>query len=333
MYKLEVVRPSWFRARRQGAHKLGHRHPWRFLAAGDSWFSLGTLNPFEYSNVLREIRLSQPACVVNCSVPGSGWNAMLDPQRHRSFHQMLHGSQARPWDALMVSAGGNDLLYRLKGAPPHAHRLLRSASERAAHQKDKLHLDEQADHLVHLHPEGLSLLRHDIAQRVQELIAHRDASPCAGIPVFLHTYAAMVPRFAPVLPGTRCWLAPALEAAGIPEGHWQHITSFLLRHMADTLESLAADQARYPGLHVVDTLSAPIRAADPASAKASGDWANETHLRPSGYRELGRHWAKKLETVLTMDPVSATVRADQDHPSAVQRFLFSSPMPRPDIRR
>lgn len=318
MFKLDVVRPTWFHARLPALRTRSGRHPWRFLAAGDSWFSLGTLNPFEYSNVLREIRLSQPACVVNCSVPGSGWNAMLDPTRHRRFHQMLNGRHTRPWDALMVSMGGNDLLYRLKGAPPHAHRLLRSPAERTRHPANVLTNDQIALHYIHL--EGLSLLRHDIGLRVLELIRHRDASPCAGIPVFLHTYAAMVPRFAPALPGTRCWLAPALQAAGIPRAHWQAVTNFLLRHMADTLQSLAADQARYPGLHVVDTLSAPIEAADPGSSKPSGDWVNETHLRPSGYRQLGRHWAHKLETVLEMntsEAVDERLRTSGSSPSVV----------------
>ena len=43
---------------------------WRFLAEGDSWFSIGALNPFDSANLLQEMAFSQ-RCVAVPPCPSS----------------------------------------------------------------------------------------------------------------------------------------------------------------------------------------------------------------------------------------------------------------------
>ena len=43
---------------------------YRFLAEGDSWFTVGALNPLKNSNLLFEMRFAQTGCVINCATPG-----------------------------------------------------------------------------------------------------------------------------------------------------------------------------------------------------------------------------------------------------------------------
>ena len=109
----------------------------RFLAEGDSWFSIGTLNPAKNSNLLHEMAFSQPCMAVNCAMPGDTLRRMSRMQTDPRFVQLLCGNAALPWDAILMSAGGNDLIEAVQsravhddGTPvPRAQRLLLTTDE------------------------------------------------------------------------------------------------------------------------------------------------------------------------------------------------------------
>ena len=104
----------------------------RFLAQGDSWFSIGAIPPYLTTNVLAELVLERGAVAVNCAAPGAVLRRMTDAVRAPQFVNLLSGNVAWTWSAILVSGGGNDLIEAI-GAPPTAprhQRLLLTPAER-----------------------------------------------------------------------------------------------------------------------------------------------------------------------------------------------------------
>ena len=101
---------------------------YRFLAEGDSWFSIGALNPAKNSNLLFEMAFEQSACAVNCAAPGDTLRRMSQISTDRNFVELLCGRRARIWDGLLLSCGGNDLIDALQARgtqiPPDRRLLL-----------------------------------------------------------------------------------------------------------------------------------------------------------------------------------------------------------------
>ena len=87
----------------------------RFLAEGDSWFTVGALNPLKNANLLFEMRFAQSAVAINCATPGDTLRRMVDTRRDPAFVDLLIGPRKRAWDGLLLSCGGNDLIDALGG--------------------------------------------------------------------------------------------------------------------------------------------------------------------------------------------------------------------------
>jgi hypothetical protein len=87
---------------------------YRFLAEGDSWFSIGSLNPAKNSNLLFEMAFAQSACAVNCAYPGDELRKMVKMNTDPMFIRQLKGRTSRHWDGVLLSAGGNDLIAALE---------------------------------------------------------------------------------------------------------------------------------------------------------------------------------------------------------------------------
>lgn len=270
------------------------RFDFRLLAEGDSWFSLGTFNPVKISNLLCQMEFDRWYCAINCATPGENLSLMVDRHHDPSFNNLLAGRQASKWDALVVSGGGNDLIYAIRcgwrgDVTDPTQRLILCPPE----------WGPAADGVSrYISEAGWQRFATYIQSNLDALIALRDGSLSAGCPVFMHTYAFMTPRFAPALPGTEAFIAPALQAFGIPRADWTALTRELLTRFAQLLLDAAANQARYPGLHVYDTTAVPILPANPESTGSSGDWANETHLARSGYEKLGLAWSRAIRQVM-----------------------------------
>ena len=91
---------------------------YRFLAEGDSWFTIGSLNPAKNSNLLYELAFGHSACAVNCAYPGDTLQRMVTMAKGPAFRRLLVGRQARYWDGILLSAGGNDLIDALGARAP-----------------------------------------------------------------------------------------------------------------------------------------------------------------------------------------------------------------------
>lgn len=266
----------------------------RFLAEGDSWFTIGALNPVKNSNLLFEMRFAQSAVAINCATPGDTLQRMAQTSSDPVFVDLLVGRRRRAWDGILLSCGGNDLIDALAvrgaGIPLHL-RLLREADEWG---------DPAQGAARYLSDAGWQTFSTYLKANLDHIVALRDAAPSQskGAPVFLHGYAVPTPRPAPAELGIGPWLLPSVQAYGIPELDYEAVAALLIGRLAALLASCAADAARYPNLHFFDTTAIAVMPAAKGSAGVSGDWVNEIHLTRSGCEKLAVPWAAAIEKVI-----------------------------------
>jgi len=259
----------------------------RYLAQGDSWFSIGALPPTATSNLLMEMLLARDAVAVNCATPGATLAHMTDRLGNPVFVKLLNQWK---WDALLISGAGNDLIDAAQVGPdqPAALRLLATAAERPA--------DPQPQDC--LSATGWATYAGHIDQVLSEFLALRAAGPNSATPLVLHDYAFLTPRFAGAGAGFGPWLAPALQAFAIPSALWKPVADLLLGQMGSMLRDLVTKYQDPAGsLHLVDSQTVPLDQADPASTGPSGDFVNEIHPARSGYAKLAAAWAPVLDAL------------------------------------
>lgn len=266
----------------------------RFLAQGDSWFSIGAIPPFKTTNVLEELRLERWAVAVNCAAPGAVLRRMTDTVRAPQFVNLLSGNVAWEWSAVLVSGGGNDLIEAI-GAPPTAprdRRLLLTPAERTG---------SAGDPASYLSDDGWQTFGTYLGAVFTGLMDLRDRGVNKQTPLLLHNYAPLQPRPAPAGPGFGPWLQPALADFEVPDDLGLAIGGLLMKKLGDLLLTLAADRsASHPGagpIHVIDSQSAGLVPAAPGSNGASGDWANEIHPTRGGYAKVAATWATALDAL------------------------------------
>lgn len=195
---------------------LDARFARRYLAEGDSWFSLGGLT----GNLL--MALDAPdVLIVNCAYPGD----TLAELGGSLFKRMLRASAGVPvWDGILLSGGGNDLL---------------AGCARFVVPDPAAPIDDDALF------EALTDIERDVMALVRECRAHAPA-----VPVWLHTY-----DHPPVSRRWRWWragpwVAPVLRAAGVDRARWDGIAAMLIDTLAERLFRVARECV---GVAVVDT--------------------------------------------------------------------------------
>lgn len=255
-------------------------YAWRFLAEGDSWFTIGAIPS---SNLLFELQLKKSALVLNLGYPGDTiQNIARLTKGNAEFERRLADPRfASDWDAILMSGGGNDLIDAAGDVLLQAPR---------AGSKPAKCVDQEA----------LAALLGRIADGFGHVVAVRDApgSPSQGTPIIVHTYDYPTPRPAPAqflfVPFTRPWLYPAFRRREIPAELYLPLADYLLEKLAKTLEDLAE---RLPDFHVVNTLGRLDRAAL-GSKGNSGDWMNEIHPNTDGYRKIAARIAARIHKLL-----------------------------------
>lgn len=238
----------------------------KLLAKGDSWFSTGSL---PVCNMLQQMRFSQRACILNLAIPGDTAAAMSERIEgwKDDFSRHVGAADAPRWDAILMSAGGNDLIDALpqlicSGANSH----------RACD---------------YVNPAALRALEHGLIVSYSRIVSFRDrdGSPNRGVPIFVHTYDYTAPSLAPariydLIAVDGPWLSPNLR--NVPRDMWVPVSNYLLDRVADTLRSL---QEILPDFIVIDTRGT-LRGVAPETTGRCGDWQNEIHPSRAGYRKL-----------------------------------------------
>lgn len=285
--------------RRDNLFEIGRRH-YRFLAQGDSWFSIGSVPLAPVGNVLTEMRFSKSAIAVNCARPSNTLGRMVEYGRDRWFERALLQPNGWDWHALLLSCGGNDLIdvcQVLAHAPdgsriPLAQRIFRAADEWG---------NPATGPARYISDAGFATFADYFKANLQQLLALRDAGASAGRPAFFHGYGVPTPRPAGVFPGSNLagpWLYPALLAYGIPEADYLAVGHEIIRRFNALGAACAADAQRFPNLHVLDSMAIPLVPAALRAPGDSGDWINEIHLNRDGLKKFSPRYAALVEQVL-----------------------------------
>ena len=276
-----IVGPRQIKGRR--AHDKLNRSELKLLAKGDSWFSTGS---FPVCNMLQQMQFSKSACILNLAIPGDTVAAMSERiQDWRDEFSFQVGPPDAPrWDAILMSAGGNDLIDALA-------QLIRGG----------VNSNRASDYVDH---DALHALEQAIIASYSRIVRFRDraSSPNREVPIFVHTYDYAMPSCAParsydLIPVDGPWLSPRMR--DVPRPMWAALTRYLIDRVAHALLSLAAT---LPNFVVIDTRGM-LRGVEPETTDRSGDWQNEIHPSRAGYRKLAPRFASAVDSRAAVERV------------------------------
>lgn len=232
------------------------------LAEGDSWFCFGSA----FGNgMLDQLQLADRALVTNLAAPGDTLARMAHWRGRQAFRQLVHGSRAWRFDAILLSAGGNDLIDALPT-------LVKPGLDAADCVNEW----------------GWASFSHGLRRSFRELAEFVEASTHnETTPIYVHTYDLPTPRFAPALPGIGPWIAPTLRR--IDRELWLPLTALLFERLGNVIRTLGL-----VNVWTVDTAGRCTPAAADTSGE-SGDWLNEIHPTAQGYSRLCKAWQEVLQ--------------------------------------
>lgn len=252
---------------------------WRMLAEGDSWFSFGS---FFGNSLLDALEFDQRTLIIQTAMPGDTLSRMADWWKDLNFNNLLAGAVATPFDAILISGGGNDLINALSTQTPGGGVLrLFNPNEPPMSAEDCIDEEAWAKFEKYLHANF-----REISKRAKGSRAN------SGTPVFVHTYDFATPRESGFGLGRGPWLCRAFQAHNIPEMRWVPLMDVLSSRLQALITGLD-----FPNVHVIDTLGT-LQRADPSDEGETAHWLNEIHPSREGYRELAKAWKKSVESVL-----------------------------------
>jgi hypothetical protein len=248
-----------------------------FLAEGDSWFTLAALPG---GNLLQELHHEPLAMLVNTAYPGDKLSNIVEWRDNWEFVRLLtKPGFAYQWDAILLSAGGNDLIA-------------------AAGTKGGLIKVPAADPMVlenWINRDSLDKFLRYVKANMECIVELRDSpdSPNKGIPIYAHTYdyptARPEPaRFMGAVDFSGPWLYDAYADIGLPRALWVPMTECLIDALATTLLGM-----NLANVHVIDTRGVMERAVEGTTGN-SGDWLNEIHANRDGRTKLAHCWENVL---------------------------------------
>jgi hypothetical protein len=281
----------------------------RFLAEGDSWFTLGTLNLLQGTNVLLELEFKQKNAIVSWAYPGDTLQRMVDGISDDDFDRALWnrtgGNFASFWEAILLSAGGNDLIVAaevppvLNGQPvPDDKRLFLTAAEAAALPRPP----GPPGPLRRISDRGWKTLTDHLFANFEILLERKNLGPSQPSPLILHTYAMPAARPSGTGSSPHGWLYPAMQAYGIAPAEMQPVCTELftrLRNFLLSLDQASGQPQSLQQVHVFDSAGlTDIVPATPGAPGISGDWVNEIHLTAGGYRKMGPPFGRFIDKIV-----------------------------------
>jgi hypothetical protein len=274
---------------------------WRFLAQGDSWFSiggsffgLGSPTPLPLNgSLLLSMQTTDSSIVVSAAYPGKTLEQMVNPRQEIYFKRLLSGNLAHQFDAILLSGSGNDFIDAA-GIDPNttdpdqiSRRILRKPGEWLA--------DTNAPQ-KYVFQEGWDSLLARLLSYYRTLIAWRDGTPGEsaslypnrGLPIFTHAYDYAQPRPSPVLVGVHKlgpWLWAPFIAHAIPQTDHDALVRWFLDSLATFQRDLNTNLGASANIRPMN-LHGQLTLASFEATGISNDWENEIHPTAGGYSKL-----------------------------------------------
>ena len=283
-------------------------HAHCMLAEGDSWFTIGSMNFFAASNLLFMLELAQWTAIVNCAYPGDTMRHVVDRINDPYFDRFLRKPNfSRRWDAILLSVGGNDLIDAAQtptinraGTPiAPENRLLLTPAEAGQINPGV------AGPARFVSEPAWQKLADYLSANFRELASRRDQGRSANRPICVHTYHVPVVRPSGAVTSPTGWLHPAMVEKDIPAEDRQGLADELFERLRTLLLGFDSATGSHPIAQFCVFDSArlvPLTPAQPDESGSSGDWVNEIHPTPAGYRKIGAAMGPWLDAVLALNP-------------------------------
>lgn len=232
----------------------------RVLAEGDSWFSYPA--PLFGGGIIPRLEKRLGVPVMNLATAGDEVRAMLGVEQRKKLVERLR-TKGAPWDVLVFSGGGNDIV----GDPMALWIKDHDASQPAAE-----HINEQrfsaALAIVQAGYEDLIQLRNELSPNTQ---------------LIFHAYDFPIPDGRGIC-HLGPWLRPSLLLRGFrDEQRMFDVTKTMLSRFAGMLDGLARSRGRVTFLNGQGSL-----------APTKSSWHNELHPSKSGYDLFAAKFHEKI---------------------------------------
>jgi len=263
----------------------------KLLAQGDSWFAF----PFPIlggsRNIIDAISTRRRTVAIDLSAFGDTAEAMAQGERFAQYRTILAGGGGEPpipVAAILLSAGGNDLIDRIGDLVGLVTRQVKREAAGAA--ASGVQRRAHARVLAALKGEGARQIFDDVLAHLRTLIDARDGGPSRKSPVILHGYCHVTPRDAPAMSfpiRVGPWIWKTLTPLGYTQAQQQRIAAAVIDELNLRLAALH-DERR--GIHVLDlrTLQADgtLPVASPKDLEPTAYWHDEIHLNTAGWNAL-----------------------------------------------
>lgn len=260
---------------------------YRFLVEGDSWmdrsamFHTSLLQQLAHEYDLRH----ESALFINLAIFGDTMRK-IGEQAGREFAKWLNTDFNWRFDAILLSAGGNDFIDAARDPDP-GQGILRNMVNQPIPQ----HGFDCAD------ASALAKLVNDWLDpnftRVLEVV--RSSRYHASTPIFLNNYDTPVARNAPAFEGGKAWLYEAYRKNSIDPSLWPDLTDGVFNELQFTIAGWAKGS---DSVFVVPT-DGTLTPAEAGSTGDDGDWLNEIHPNESGWKKLAAVWHSTISKNIT----------------------------------
>lgn len=259
---------------------------YRFLVEGDSWMDRSSMF---HTSLLQCLAPEfdaehEDAMFVNVSMFGDTMRRM-GGQATEDFSSWLNDDLGWTFDAVLLSAGGNDFIDAARDPAP-GQGILKdfAANSMLASGHDCIDRNAVGELVTRwLDPNF---------KRLYETV--RNSRFHADTPIFLNNYDTPTARNAPAFRGGKAWLYEAFKKNSIPESFWPDLTDSIFN---DVQTSVAGWTFGRDKVFTVPT-DGVLTPSAAGTTGSDGDWLNEIHPNASGWHKLAKVWHAKLKDIL-----------------------------------
>jgi hypothetical protein len=248
------------------------RRPLNLLADGDSWFDYPLSGDFPIaSDVIVQLGtlVSPRPFILNLAHHGDATTQMLGVTKRNRLLAALQDPKNGAFDGILFSGGGNDLVG-------DQFRLWLSDAETVGRDPAKA-LNQQA----------LDDIMGVVETAYLDLVATRNLAG-AHMPIFVHAYDFARPTDVGVC-GLGPWLFPSLMSRG-----WMQNTGPADLAVGEQIVRLILEEfqklvGKLASVHYNNVVSINTQ-----GTLSPGDWANELHPKPEGFRKIAEKFVSPL---------------------------------------